>query len=193
MGKAYERGQVVKIIHSVIDKMESSGASVDLFQQIRDLAEAINKLKTDISHGGADHLKNKEIPEATDELDAVVKATAEATNTIMSACEEIEKISEKAGIEGIGDQIGKIYEACSFQDITGQRITKVVDTFKIVDSKVAHIMEALNEQVGPIASIAAKEPNVDPNDDRRLLNGPQMPEKAVSQADIDKILAEFDN
>lgn len=193
MSKGYERGQVVRIIHSVIDKMEGSGASIELFQQIKELAEAINKLKSDISQGGAQHLKDKDIPEATDELDAVVEATAEATNVIMSACEEIEKIAEKAGAEGIGDETGKIYEACSFQDITGQRITKVIDTFKTIDTKVAHIMATLNEQVGPIAALAETQEDVDTDDDSRFLNGPQMAEKAVSQEEIDKILAEFDN
>ena len=38
------------------------------------------------------------------------------------------------------DATTRIYEACSFQDITGQRITKVVTTLKTIEAKVAQIV-----------------------------------------------------
>ncbi len=41
---------------------------------------------------------------------------------------------------GLQDATTRIYEACSFQDITGQRITKVVATLKTIERKVAHII-----------------------------------------------------
>ena len=44
------------------------------------------------------------------------------------------------------DAVTQIYEACSFQDITGQRITKVVTTLKAIEGKVAHIISTFGAE-----------------------------------------------
>ena len=79
-----------------------------------------------------------------------------------------------------------IYEACSFQDITGQRITKIVTTLKAIEQKVAHI----------VGTFAPGKPNEQLSEDHvpsdaDLLNGPQLPGNAMDQSDIDKLLADF--
>jgi len=80
----------------------------------------------------------------------------------------------------------KIYEACSFQDITGQRVSKVIQTFNVIESKIDKLVSVLG----------VKESGEEEEDERvgdeRLLNGPQMADEAISQEDIDKLLAEFD-
>ena len=64
----------------------------------------------------------------------------------------------------------QIYEACSFQDITGQRITKIVATLKAIEGKVAHIIGTF----GPSSDArAARGPHI--ASDADLLNGPQLP------------------
>ena len=35
----------------------------------------------------------------------------------------------------------KIFEACNFQDLTGQRITKVVGTLKFIETHIVRMME----------------------------------------------------
>ncbi|MEM6782036.1 MAG: protein phosphatase CheZ [Pseudomonadota bacterium] len=197
--KSYERGQVVEIIHSVIEKMDKgqSDQQLDVLKnEISVLAETIQKLKADISETSPTELQNEKIPDATVELDAVVESTAEATNAIMTSCEEIENIAEKLdGDQGmtLTNEITKIYEACGFQDITGQRITKVVNTLKEIDHKISMLMGALDMQVGPIEhkKVESVQPSAS-HDPEELLNGPQMPDNAVNQDDIDKLLAEFD-
>ena len=75
-------------------------------------------------------LKQEKIPRAGLELEAIVASTEKATGTIMDAAEEImsaDATSENY-VESINDACMRIFEACSFQDITGQRITKVVST-----------------------------------------------------------------
>ena len=83
------------------------------------------------------------------------------------------------------DATTRIYEACSFQDITGQRITKVVATLKTIDAKVAQIVAAFS---GRSIDVAVPEPEPV----GALLNGPQLPGQAMDQSDIDKLLASFD-
>jgi chemotaxis protein CheZ len=190
--KSYERGKVVEIIQSVIHKMEGSGASDhEIHAELADLSHIIDLLRHDIAQSHTGNLKHTDIPGATDELDAVVLATAEATNTIMAACEAIEKRASITGDNALIDEVTRIYEACGFQDITGQRISKVVATLRQIETKIDHLLSALDRRMGPIDHAA---PVADQRQgDKALLNGPQMPAKAVSQDDIDRLLAEFDN
>ena len=85
------------------------------------------------------------------------------------------------------DATTQIYEACSFQDITGQRITKVVATLKAIETKVAQIVTTFgtSEREVPIAEAAD-------GAEAALLNGPQHPTVAMDQSDIDKLLASFE-
>ena len=84
------------------------------------------------------------------------------------------------------DATTRIYEACGFQDITGQRITKVVATLKTIEAKVAHMVAAFGSRASrPPAAEAMPDPSL-------LLNGPQLPAAAMDQSDIDKLLASFD-
>lgn len=191
----YGRGQVIEIINSVIDKMDATSQSREVFTHIAELAQIIDSLKKDISSYNPEHVKNSHIPDATDELDAVVTATAEATNKIMNVCEEIEEITADLdpGIrELVSSKTGQIYEACSFQDITGQRIRNVVGTLRVIEVKLDQIMGTLGEKVGIKVSEEKFEKAISVQDEKSLLNGPQLPAKAITQDDIDKLLADFD-
>lgn len=192
----YARGQVIEIINSVITKMETEkDVTREVFMHLSELAQIIDSLKKDISSVKPGHVKNSYIPDATDELGAVVTATAEATNKIMTVCEEIEGIAnsvEGQSSEKIKDKVTQIYEACGFQDITGQRIRNVIATLQIIEQKIDSIMETLGNTVGLRVSDDKLEKVISVDDEKSLLNGPQLPSKAVTQADIDKLLADFD-
>jgi chemotaxis protein CheZ len=86
------------------------------------------------------------------------------------------------------DATTRIYEACSFQDITGQRITKIVATLKTIERKVAHIINTFGPDITH-ASLHSAEAAITDTD---LLNGPQLPENAMDQSDIDKLMASFE-
>lgn len=192
----YGRGQVIEIIHSVINKMDANAAQREVYLHIAELAKIIDDLKKQISSHGPQYVKNTHIPEATDELDAVVAATAEATNTIMAQCEKIDTVGaglDEASREALTGCVTQIYEACSFQDITGQRIKKVISTLRVIEERVDSIVDTLGDKVGLKISDAQLVKEVSVEDEKSLLNGPQMPDKAITQDDIDKLLAEFDN
>ena len=78
----------------------------------------------------------------------------------------------------VQDETIKIYEACSFQDITGQRISKVVTALKIIETRI----EAITGRYG-MSNVAR---GVEESDS--LLNGPQSADLAISQDEIDKLL-----
>jgi chemotaxis protein CheZ len=132
------------------------------------------------------------IPIATDELDAVVAATEAATGTIMDSCDAVTEYAENldsAHKDFLVSEVTKILEACSFQDITGQRITKVVKSLKAIDEKVTLLMDVLKDKLP--TSVEPETVEDTRTGDARLLNGPQMPDKAISQADIDKLLEDL--
>ncbi len=188
-----DRDQVVKIINSVIEKV---GAAEDvsrehIYHELRALHNLIEETRQEISASRASDISGTHIPDATDELDAVVAATEVATGTIMDACESISAYCEKLETHHKNHLVGevtKVLEACSFQDITGQRITKVIKSIKQIDEKITKLMTVLEDKIPGIPSSVLQDTR---EGDARLLNGPQMPDKAISQADIDKLLADL--
>ena len=130
--------------------------------------------------GGGDQLFGS----TADELEEIVTETARAANRIMDAAEAIEGVAAKvdpASATALTDAVTNIYEASSFQDITGQRITKVVRALQSMESK----LQALATAFGPIACDAPAAAQ----GDAALLNGPQLPGGATSQDDIDALFA----
>ena len=117
----------------------------------------------------------------------------------MDCCEEIELVASDVGGEN-GDKlvntVTKVYEACSFQDITGQRITKVITALKHIELKVVEILEAIGEDNQSErkeklqAEVGEK---TDTSSDQSMLNGPSTPAQGgVDQDEIDRLLADFD-
>ena len=109
---------------------------------------------------------------------------------------DVDRIAGAIGGENgdaITNEVMKIFEACSFQDITGQRITNVVKTLKEIEGKVSKIIAIIASRIPGIgdADTSSVEDTKSVNEEDNLLNGPQLPDKAISQDDIDKILSEF--
>lgn len=203
-GKTYDRSQVLEIIHKVINKVEKGSlpAPEQLYTELAELANCIHTLRREVASTQAGDIGRKHIPDMTDELDAIVAATADATGTIMDSCEEIEKIAETLDseqAEKVTGAVTQIYEACSFQDITGQRITKVVNALKTTEDKVSRLLAILQEQVNhqaleteETAAHSARPMKTQEDKDKALLQGPQKAGEAVTQDEIDRMLSEFD-
>ena len=124
---------------------------------------------------------------ASDELEEIVTETANATNAIMSVAEEIEALSRTATGPLAGSLLvaaTRIYEACAFQDVTGQRITKVVRAVQHIDQKIGLLAGLCG--TGAIGSSDAVSESARTGDDA-LLNGPQLAATAQTQDDIDRL------
>ncbi len=154
-----------------------------LYQDCCDLATYIANARREIAAMRPSDLKANKIPRAGMELDAIVKATETATDTIMASTEQI--IDEAGESALVNDACMRIFEACSFQDITGQRITKVVKTLEYIETGLDNLQQAWGPDLG------FDEPDSDDLDgDAILLNGPQLDGEGVSQNDIDALLDE---
>jgi len=96
--------------------------------------------------------------------------------------------------EKVTDAVTKVYESCNFQDITGQRITKVVRALKHIESRVDALVAAFGDEITKYKAVhpPMEEKAEDPMSDKALLNGPQLAANAGKQDDIDALLASFD-
>lgn len=189
---------VACVVRAVLSTMRGdlSAQETELLHEVEELGRTIAAARAEIAALQADDITASHIPSATDELDAIVAHTAAATNSILEVCETLDQMAEKLDGDAAGvlqDATTRIYEACSFQDITGQRITKVVATLKAIDGKVAQILNTFSDGQGD-PSRAPAEIAVSPvpaNGDPPAV-GPQLPGNAMDQTDIDKLLASFD-
>lgn len=187
-----DRDMVTEVVRTVLTTMtgDLTANETSLLHEVEALGRTIAAAKQDIAALQVDDIKARDIPFATDELDAIVEHTAAATNAILESCEILDEVA--GTVTGdvstrLQDAVTKIYEACSFQDITGQRITKVVATLKTIENKVAQIIATFGTE-GEAIALAAPVPSSPGSD---LLNGPQLPANAMDQSDIDKLLASF--
>jgi len=131
----------------------------------------------------------------SDQLDAIVDATEDATNSILGTVEEITQSidDQRTQLEaaGLGDWAGEIenkfqaiFEACSFQDITGQRITKIVGELKFIDERLNSMIDIW----GPEGLVEEPVPApADTTPEGEKLEGPALAGQGVSQDEIDKM------
>src|SRR2546421_5619062 len=117
-----------------------------VYGELREIAGYIETMRHEIGALQVNDLKNSRIPAAGEELDAIVQATEAATHTIMECAEAVmgadasDPVAYKALVD---EKMLVIFEACSFQDITGQRIAKVVETLQHIETRVARFADVM--------------------------------------------------
>lgn len=144
-------------IHSIVENLSDSYRSElkrvsGLRNDIGEIDEAIRGTKKELAAikvgnniGGVDV--------AALELSTVVSQTEAATNDILAASEAIETLAGAIQSEmtlkaakdlaaDIADKVTIIYMACNFQDLSGQRVSRVVDTLNFIESRIHRMIEA---------------------------------------------------
>jgi chemotaxis protein CheZ len=164
------------------------------------IQDAIIRTKQEIATVHVTGFEGPEMARVTNELDAIVGGTESATDAILSNAEEIDQLASTLAprlkdeqdqqlVQDMQERVIKIFEACNFQDLTGQRITKVVGTLKFIETHIVRMMEiwgGLDAFKGIEAETIAQRQG-----DARLLNGPRIAGEGghASQDDIDAMFA----
>ncbi len=169
-----------------------------LKSELKEIYEAIEHTKKEIVTLHESGVNGMDMTRVTDELGAIVSGTENATESILAAVEQIDQnagnlaaaLTEESQNNlacDIQDQVIKIFEACNFQDLTGQRITKVVTAFRFIEERVIRMMDIWGGQES--FKDIQPEPMQEKDDDSSLLNGPALEsdEGVASQDDIDAL------
>jgi chemotaxis protein CheZ len=117
------------------------------------------------------------------ELEGIVNATEDAANRILSAAEAIRASIEQSDIgekARIIEQVNTIFEACSFQDLTGQRVRRALQQLQTVEDELANIVNdgkelpverARPDKINPTAEIGASGPELAQDEVDKLMAG----------------------
>ncbi len=114
------------------------------------------------------------------ELDAVVDMTEQAANTILDAADRISQDIQKskdaasederkAFLESVNGHVEEIFMACSFQDITGQRIKQTLENLRMIEDRLGTTLKKIGIVV----------------DDVRAENHSAIANKLSNQSEID--------
>lgn len=158
-------------------------------EELKQLSGYIEQTRMEIAQLRPSDPGANRIMAATNELDAIVSATERATSDILNATERIQELVGRLDPSDVTNDIEaqtiEIMTACSFQDITGQRTTKVVNTLRYIEQRVNTMIEiwGVEDRHEQDALFTSR-----PDDDRpdsHLLHGPSL--EAVSQDNIDAL------
>ncbi|MDA0781051.1 MAG: protein phosphatase CheZ [Rickettsiales bacterium] len=178
-GNNVELNQVESVVSDLILLFKTHCNKYDsqLFEEIKAIGDTAHSAKMDFNDGKKDNV----IESASSELDAVIESTEQATDTILDSAENIQKIilnsPENEVSKGITDNVMIIFEACNFQDITGQRIKKISKALDFIEHSAGHIL----------SKYSYEDINKDERGDAHLMKGPGSNQDSPNQDDIDKL------
>jgi len=198
IGLREKKGQIlIEDVGAILEGMASSipghGAPSDfLRKEIENMANYIIRAREELAQmvPNPEEGAPQNINAASMELSEVVAATEAASNSIMDAADVIQQtcagIKDEAIRNKLMDASIKIYDACTFQDITGQRINKAIRTFENLEARVFSLVELFGGKAPegytpPKGSMKIERP------DEALMSGPQLTGDAPDQSDIDRL------
>lgn len=179
-----------------IEQCEKLKVELDLIH------DAIDRTKREIATLHGKSFDGGEMAKVNGELGAVVGGTEQATQQILEAAESIDQAAsamskvdsadqQKRLADDIQERVISIFEACNFQDLTGQRISKVMTTMKFIEQHINAMMDIWGG-VDAIKSHVPAHVHADTrSEDEKLLNGPKL-NGDVGHASQDDIDALFD-
>jgi len=178
--------QLVELMNSFFAKLDK-GRSQDFL----DIANHIAEAKEDIRNLRPMDISTNGIPTAGAELNAITQDTEGATNAILSSAEAI--LGMDASTPGlkdkVDDEIMKIFEACSFQDLTGQRVSKIVKVLSQIEERISRLADSIGDGE---RTASARKDELSIEEKRRrdlLLNGPAIGGPETHQSEIDDMFA----
>lgn len=173
------------LLHKLVETHEPTGSDDHLIKDLKKITMEVKSIRADLKackDGDSDTFDI--LPLSILDLTEVMKILEQSANAIMSASEKLSSIksSEPAVQTAINEATGEIFQNCTFQDLTGQRIVRVTKNLE----KFQHIT------LGIIKALLGSEyvPQAKENLNYKfagLENGPQLAQTAKSQDDIDKL------
>jgi chemotaxis protein CheZ len=180
--------------HDLSDAYSRQTAETEqLKEELARLHGMISRTREELAALHPERAHGSDIKRMSHELDAVAADAETTTQRVLNAAERIDDLAATliAAIKSkhnqglardIQEEVVRIYEACNFQDVAGQRITKAITTIKAVEDRLSRLIAIWggNDQLNGSASAPS---------DRRLVNGPKLGGDVghASQDEIDRL------
>lgn len=172
---------IIRQFLNVINPYLANNEKQAIYNQIEMILAQFVSLKRDISNISDEILDDNFIPDIAMNLRSVVIQTEKSVTGILDVSDEISALSSKIEDASIREELliksTKILELCNFQDLTGQRIQKIVHHLTEIESIMYKMLHALR----PDMKLRSRHKS----QQEKLLNGPQKEEHTPSQNDID--------
>lgn len=183
-------GDVVALAEITAESMQAFFATIDrtLYRELREISDYIVNMRSEIAHLRAGDLQSNRLPSAGQDLGAIVQATEDATNSIMEAAEALMEATSKdeATLKAVvNEKAMAIFEACSFQDLTGQRIARVIATLEHVEERIGRFASAVKTDQAPAEPETEREKRAR----ELLIHGPQDKDVAIDQDQVDALFS----
>jgi chemotaxis protein CheZ len=169
----------------------SSGSSALQRDEAERFASKLRLIRSTITGAGHEqpgpngsHLPGTPATRIANELEAVMQGSEQATQKILAAAEEIDQAantlsavlkndSEQGLAQDIRERVIAIFEACNFQDLTSQRVAKVMTSLGLIERQIARALDELARESAP------------------PMHGPRLADDGghVSQSDVDSMFA----
>ncbi|MEH6631994.1 MAG: protein phosphatase CheZ [Halopseudomonas aestusnigri] len=168
----------------------------DVRVEIAQMVRMIGKTKKEIAQIKHPDDVDDSFAQSTNELDAIVMATETATNNILDANERIEQtVNELSGLlhddtdvqtacDKIANEVITILEASNFQDVTGQRMTKIINTLRFIEDRIVSMINIWGAEAFMDLPVGADDER---EGDDQLMNGPSAENEGITQDDIDAL------
>ncbi|HEX8663279.1 MAG TPA: hypothetical protein VF744_04540 [Beijerinckiaceae bacterium] len=168
---------------------ERSAQDMDRLRfDLMEMAKAISLTKSEIAAlRPADHA-HSHLAVASEALDAISRTTERATSEILESAEHIQEAAwtlREAGADApLCDELDRrateIYTACAFQDITAQRIARIVQTLRYLEGRINAMIDIWG--AAPTG----------PEDPRPAHPAPDLKAADLTQTDVDSVIVDQD-
>lgn len=171
-----------------------------LRSEILNLFKYIKKMQSEIAQINIRLDERTHFQSASEHLDEIVASTERATDNILEQLEEIDDVVDEIRENAAGDRVPNLcdrinektmaaIESCTFQDITGQRVNKIVKSIQFVEERIDAMVALWGRDDIEAVLVEIDDEIETPTGDEALLNGPQLPGESISQDEIDALFA----
>lgn len=171
---------------------EASAADLKrIASEVEAVGDYVTRLRKEIARLQLNRTLTKSIPNCRNDLTGAQSATEEATHTIMSASEAVLGSTQTdfdAYRVEVEAALLEIVQACSFQDLTGQRLARAMEAITQVERRLQRF--AKNVRIADAAELFDRQAIVqEARRETLMVEGPQDFGKAIQQSDIDRLFS----
>lgn len=160
-----------------------------LSSEVEQVADYVARLRREVAVLRPGLISHDQMPTVRDELESVRSETFAAVERIMAAAETM-LAADPGSLDGyrteVADRVTEVIEACSFQDLVGQRLVRATALLREMEKKIDRFARAVN--IPDAADVFDRDAILrEMRKEVLLVEGPQATGAAIDQDAIDKM------